>query len=329
MTQQILGIDISKESFDVAFLDGGHTHQGSFSNDKKGLQKLTRWLAKRGAKRLHVCMEATSRYWEEVAYYLHEEGHKVSVMNPKVIKKHAEATMQRNKTDKQDALTIADYCAKHEPAIWAPPPPAVRRLQVLVRHVEALKQDRQRERNRRETSSQAADVVAAIDRHIAFLDEQIADLEQRINDHIDQHPELKQQRELLLTIPGVGNVIATTFLAEVPDIKRFAQASQLAAFAGLTPGDRQSGTSLRGKGKLVKWGNTHLRGVFYMPALSAHRWNPIIAELRTRLKAKEKHNLTVIVAIMRKLLHLCYGVLKTGKPFDPNHISNNQISVDI
>lgn len=324
MTHQILGIDISKQSFDAAFLDGGHTYQGQFSNDKKGLAKLANWLKKRRAEQVHACMEATSRYWEEVAYFLYEQDHKVSVVNPKLIKKHAEATMQRNKTDKQDALTIADYCAKHEPDLWAPPPPSVRQLQVIVRHVESLKQGRQRERNRRETSTQAADVVAAIDRHIAFLDEQISDLEQRIKDLIDNHPGLKQQYELLRTIPGVGDKVATTFLAEVPNVNWFAQASQLAAFAGLTPGERQSGTSLYGKGKLVKWGNAHLRSVFYMPALSAHRWNPIIAALRTRLKAKEKHGLTIVVAIMRKLLHLCYGVLKTGKPFDPDHAAGAQ-----
>ena len=106
MTHQILGIDISKQSFDAAFLDGGHTYQGQFSNDKKGLQKLANWLKKRRAEQVHACMEATSRYWEEIAYFLYEQGHKVSVVNPKLIKKHAEATMQRNKTDKQDALTI-------------------------------------------------------------------------------------------------------------------------------------------------------------------------------------------------------------------------------
>lgn len=326
MTHQILGIDISKESFDVAFLDGGQCYQGHFSNDPKGVQQLARWLKKRRAEQVHVCMEATSRYWEESAYALHDQGYQVSVVNPKLVKKHAEATMQRNKTDKQDAKTIADYCAKHRPGPWTPPPPSVRELQVLVRHVEALKQDRQREHNRRHTSSQAVDVLAAIDRHIAFLDEQIADLEQRIKEHIDRYPALKQQRDLLHTIPGVGDVVAATFLAEVPDISRFPQASQLAAFAGLTPGESQSGTSRRGKGKLVKWGNAHLRGVLYMPALSAHRWNPIIAVQRERMKANGKHGLTINAAAMRKLLHLCYGVLKTGKPFDPNHAAYSQRS---
>lgn len=319
MNHQVLGIDISKDSFDTALLDGEHTYQGKFSNDQNGLKKLARWLKKRRAQALHACMEATSRYWEEVAYFLYEQGYQVSVVNPKLIKKHAEATMQRNKTDKQDALTIADYCLKQQPDLWTPPPPSVRQLQVLVRHVEALRQDRQRELNRRDTSGQAADVVKAIDRHVLFLDKQIADLEERIRDLIDNDPDLKQQEELLLSIPGVGEKVARTFLAEVPDVKRFAQASQLAAFVGLTPGEGQSGTSLRRKGKLVKWGNAHLRAVLYMPALSAHRWNPIAAALRERLKAKNKMGMTINVAIMRKLLHLCYGVLKTGKPFNANH----------
>jgi transposase len=325
MNQQILGIDISKDSFDVALLDGGHTYKGKFNNTQTGLKKLAKWLKKRRVQQVHACMEATSRYWEEVAYFLYEQDYKVSVVNPKLIKKHAEATMQRNKTDKQDALTIADYCAKQEPDLWTPPPPSVRQLQVLVRHVEALKQDRQRERNRRDTSGQAAAVVKAIDRHVAFLDKQIADLEERISDLIEKNPDLKQQNKLLQTIPGVGDKIARTFLAEVPNVHWFAQASQLAAFAGLTPGEGQSGTSLRRKGKLVKWGNTHLRSVFYMPALSAHRWNPIIAALRERLLAKNKLKMTVNIAVMRKLLHLCYGVLKTGKPFDPNHAIQGQI----
>ncbi|MDX1417139.1 MAG: transposase [Candidatus Promineifilaceae bacterium] len=328
MNQQILGIDISKDSFDVALLDGGHIYQGKFSSDQTGLKKLAKWLKKRRVQQVHACMEATSRYWEDVAYTLYEQGYKVSMVNPKLIKKHAQATMQRNKTDKQDAVTIVDYCAKQEPDLWTPPPPTVRQLQVLVRHVEALKQDRQRERNRRDTSSQADAVVKAIDRHVAFLDKQIADLEEEISDLIDKNPDLKQQYELLRTIPGVGDKVATTFLAEVPNVNWFAQASQLAAFAGLTPGEQQSGTSLRRKGKLVKWGNAHLRSVFYMPALSAHRWNPVIAGLRKRMQAKKKHNLTIIVATMRKMLHLCYGVLKTGKPFDPNHAIIDQISFD-
>ena len=319
MSKHILGIDIAKESLDVALLGGRQTDQGHFSNDQEGWQKLVRWLDKRRVERAHVCLEATSRYGEEVATCLHEAGHVVSVVNPKLIKKHGETTMQRNKTDKQDARLIADYCAKHQPGPWTPPPLAYRQLQAMVRHVAALKQDLQRERNRREAGSQPAEVLAAMDSHIAFLEEQITALQQRIQTHIDHHPDLKEKQELLLSIPGVGSGVATTFLAEVPDVHRFAQVAQLDAFVGLSPGNRQSGSSLNSPGHIVKWGNSHLRAILFMPALSAHRWNPIAAALRERLQERGKNGLTIVVAVMRKLLHLCYGVLKTGKPFDPNH----------
>ena len=321
-----LGIDISKDSFDVALLGGPQRYSGQFSNDRAGFKKLARWLKKRKAEEVHVCMEATGRYWEELALFLTDEGYAVSVVNPKLIKRHGEATMQRNKTDKQDAVTIADYCLKQQPDLWVPPSPAYRQLKEMVRHVTALKADRQRERNRLQSGLSTADVTTAIEAHIAFLDDQIEQLEQQIHDQIDQDPELKADKELLKSIPGVGDTIAATFLAEIGDVGLFAQADQVAAFAGLTPGERSSGTSINRPGRLVKWGNAHLRAVFFMPALSAHRWNPIIARLRQRLEARGKSKMTVAVACMRKLLHLCFGVLKTRKPFDPNHVVNVQIA---
>jgi transposase len=322
MNQYNLGIDMAKDTFDVALLGSRQTHRGHFSNDPTGFTKLARWLLKRQAQEAHACLEATGRYWEDLALFLHDQGHQVSVVNPKLIKKHAETTMQRNKTDKEDALTIADYCAKHQPAVWQPPSPAQRQLKALVRHVKVLKSDRQREVNRKHSGVPSQDVVEAIDAHIAFLEGQINDLEQRIQDLIDEDPDIRRDKELLTSIPGIGDITAAALLAEIPDVSRFAQASQLDAYAGLTPGQRQSGKSIPVQGHLVKWGNAHLRAALFMPALSSHRWNPIIAALRLRLQARDKSKMTIIVAIMRKLLHLAYGVLKTGKPFDPNYRVN-------
>lgn len=321
-----VGIDIAKDTFDVALLGGQQRHQGQFSNNRPGFGKLQRWLQKRGARGAHVALEATGSYWMELALFLQEQAYTVSVVNPKRIKRHAEAMMQRNKTDREDALTIADYCAKHAPAPWTPPSEAYLALRAMVRHLEALKTDRQREHNRLQSGIPNQQVQETIERHLAFLDKQIEELTVAIQEHIDHHPDLKRDKELLKTIPGIGDAVAAVFLAEVPDVSRFAQASQLAAFAGLTPGDRLSGTSLRGRSRLVKWGNAHLRAILFMPALSAHRWNPIIAALKKRLEARGKNGMTINVAIMRKLLHLCYGVLKTGKPFDPNHAANVQFS---
>lgn len=321
-----LGIDIAKDTFDVALLGGQQTYRGHFSNDQSGFAKLHRWLKKRGASEAHVAMEATNSYWLELAFFLHEQAYTVSVVNAKRIKRHAEATMQRNKTDREDALTIADYCRKHRPEPWTPPSEAYLALRAMARRLQTLKTDRQRERNRRQSGIPNQEVEATIVAHIAFLDEQIEALSQRIREHIDQHPDLKRDKELLTSIPGVGDVVAAVFLAEVPDVSRFPQATQLAAFAGLTPGQRQSGSSLNGRSRLVKWGNTYLRAVLFMPALSAHRWNPLIAALKQRLEDRGKNGMTITVAIMRKLLHLCYGVLKTGKPFDPNHAANVRFS---
>lgn len=326
MHQFYLGIDVAKKSFDVALLGGQQSYSGHFSNDRAGFKKLARWLKKRKAQQVHACMEATGLYWEELALFLTDEGHAVSVVNPKLIKHHAEAVMQRNKTDAQDAFTIADYCAKQQPDLWAPPSPAYRQLREMVRHVTALKADRQRERNRLQAGLSAPEVTEAIEEHISFLDEQIQQLERRIQDHIDQHPDLKADKELLISIPGISDTVAATFLAEIPDVRLFAQADQVAAFAGLTPGEHRSGSSVHRPGRLVKWGNAHLRSVFYMPALSAHKWNPIIASLKQRLAERGKSKMTIVVASMRKLLVLCYGVLKTRKPFDPNHAVNVQMA---
>lgn len=318
MADYILGIDIAKATFDVALLGGPQTYRGHFKNTPTGFRKLGRWLCNRDADVVHACMEATNRYWSALAEVLHAAGHTVSVVNPKRIKHYAESRMQRNKTDAQDALVIADYCLKHTPDAWTPTPQGYQALQAMVRRLVVLKADRQRERNRRANELPEV-VLETIDDHLEFLNQQIEQLEQGINDHIDNHPAMRRDKELLVSIPGVGDIVASTFIAEVPDVRLFAQARQLAAFFGLTPGRQESGTSRRSTGHLVKWGNPYMRRVLYMPSLSAHCHNPIIANLKERLEARGKSSLTVIVAIMRKLVHLCYGVLKTRKPFDPNH----------
>lgn len=321
MRNYVLGIDIAKDTFDVVLLGGPQRYGGHFSNDTVGFGKLLHWLEHRQADQVHACMEATNQYWIAIAELLRATGHTVSVVNPKRIKKHAEARMERNKTDSQDAWVIADYCLKHQPGPWTPPPAAYQELREMVRFLVALKQDRQRERNRRALDPSEV-VQQHIDAHLTFLNQQITQLEEEITAYIAARPALQHAKDLLISIPGVGCVVAWTFMSEIPDVSRFAQASQVAAFVGLTPGRQESGTSRHSSGRLVKWGNADLRRALYMPALSAHRYNPILAALKERLDARGKSKMTVIVAIMRKMVHLCYGVLKTQKPFDPQHALN-------
>jgi transposase len=163
----------------------------------------------------------------------------------------------------------------------------------------------------------SAHVRQAIEEHLDFLQRQIQQLEGQLKDLVQQDEQTRQQMHLRCTIPGIG-LLTAKFLAEVPDVHRFAQTAQLDAYAGLVPKIAASGQSSR-TGPLLKTGNAFLRTAFYMPALAAHRYNPIIANLKQRLARDGKAKMTIAVAAMRKLLHLAYGVLKTGKPFDPLH----------
>lgn len=314
-----LGIDVSKDKLDVALLHGEHLTTGDFSNSPIGWTKLGRWLEKRQVSQLHACLEATGRYGQGAALFLHQQGYQVSVVNPRRTKAYADSKLSRNKTDAIDAKLIADFCVTQKPGLWSPASAAQQELQALTRHLDALKEDRQRERNRLKAGLQLQTVIAAIEAHLAFLDRQIADLEQQIQQVIHQDPNLKRKRDLLTSIPAIGDTTAAVFLAEVPDVTDFPQASQLAAYAGVTPRQHHSGSSVRRRTRMAKTGNRRLRTAFFMPALAAYRYNPIIQALVTRLQQRGKSKMTIVGAAMRKLLHLAYGVLKTGQPFQPQY----------
>lgn len=311
------GIDVSKDKLDVVLLDQGQQH-AVFDNSAEGLKKLTRWLQKHCPTPLHICMEATGSYSEAPALVLYEARYLVSVVNPARIKAFADSRISRQKTDKTDALLIALFCQTQQPPLWTPPPPEQQALKAMVRHLQDLKAMRQQELNRLAVVSDAPPVLQALEQHITFLTQQIADLEQAIRQHFDQHPHLKKQRDLLDSIPGLGDTIIPVLLAEIRDITAFDNAAQLAAYAGVTPRHYRSGSSIHGRTRISKRGNATLRAALYFPAMVALRHNPIIRAFGDRLRASGHKGKAIIVAAMRKLLHLVYGVLKSQRPFDPN-----------
>ena len=320
MGQVVLGIDVSKDKLDVALLDGQKLRHRQVSNAPTGYARLVAWIRSVSSEQVHVCLEATGQYGDGIAAYLFQRGYAVSVVNPARIKAYAESKLRRFKNDKGDAELIAVYCQKECPTLWSPPDDSLRELQYLVRHLEDLKSMRQQERNRLQSGVTSLRVKADLATHIAFLDEQIERLGKDINRHIDDHPELKRQKQLLRSIPGIGDLTAAVLLGEIRDIRSFQGARQLAAYAGLVPEQRDSGTSVHRKPRLAKRGNAHLRKALYMPAIVARKHNPLMKDLSDRMLATGHCAMAIIGAIMRKLLHLVYGVIKTGKMFDPNHI---------
>jgi transposase len=316
-----IGIDVSQDTLDVALeqLNRRKPAHRSFANKPEGWAKMMNWLKHLlgqapNRDTCHFCLEATGTYSLPVATFLAEAEQRVSLLNPRRISDYAKYQNHSNKTDKADAALLADFCRKEQPDLWVAALPEVRELQALVRRLDAVKDLLQQEKCRLSAPALSASVRHSIESTITFLKQEIARLEQQIREHCDRNDGLKRQVELLQSIPGVGATTAYQVLSELPDVTRFSSAQQVAAYAGLAPCKSESGTSLK-KSKLNKAGNARLRRALYMPSLSAKVYNPPVKALYDRLYEKHKTAKKALTAAMRKLLMLCYGVLKSGQPF--------------
>lgn len=312
----VLGIDIAKAKFQVALrLADGKVRHKTFPNAAAGFEQLVAWLQRQQVRGVHACLEATGTYGDALATWLHDAGHRVSVVNPTIIHAYARTQLARSKTDRLDAELIARFTATQQPPAWTPPAVEIRQLQALVRRLDALQGMRTQEANRLAAGVPVDAVRTSIEAMLASLDAQIAHVQQLIRDHLDRHPGLRAQRDLLTTIPGIGEATAAVLIAELFD-KRYTSARQAAAFAGLVPRLVESGT-LRGRARLSKIGPGRLRKALYFPAVAALRWNPTIRAVRVRLAAAGKPPMVIIGAAMRKLIHIAYGVLKSGRAYEP------------
>lgn len=316
-TLPVLGVDIAKAKFDVAlYTQGKAAAHESFRNDPDGFARLDEWLHRRHIDQVHACMESTNTYWEQVALHLQQAGHTVSVVNPAQIKGFAKSELSRTKTDPTDADLIARFCASKQPPAWTPPTPEIRELRALVRRLDDLNQMLSQEENRLTKDVSSPVVRHSLETTITVLKQQIKEVKRQIDDHLDQHPQLRQQADLIASIPGVGTLTAANLIAEFQDIRSFQDGRQLAAYAGLSPQQGLSGSSVRRKTRLCKIGSARLRKALYMPAVVALRYNPAVQVFADRLREHGKHTRCILGAIMRKLLHWVHGVLKSGRAFD-------------
>ena len=312
--EYVLGIDIAKKKLDVCLLINGKALMKKFDNELKGFKLLQGWLRSLRIERAHACLEATGSYGEAVAEFLHEHGHQVSVVNPLRINGFAKSDLKRNKTDQADARTIAEFCLAKDPEQWHPMPSEIKQLQALTRRIESLERMLGVETNRLEMAP--VTVRQSIERMIETLREEIANVQRLIKDHINNNPDLKQQSDLLQTIPGIGEKTARLLLGEI-EFRSFESARALAAYAGVTPRKFQSGSSIN-RTKLSKLGNGRVRKSLYFPAIVAVQCNQIVKLFARRLSENGKTPMQVVGAAMRKLLHIAFGVIKNNKPFDPN-----------
>lgn len=311
-----LGIDIAKTKFDVALcLSEGARHQHTFTNDSTGFTELLAWLqARLNGSELLAGIEATGSYWVALAIQLYEQGYQVSLLNPAYVKAHGQATGLRTKTDRVDARLIADYVTKNDCERWEPLPAEREELRELMRfHADVLQLT--------VSCGQRAEglrtpLVRRFQRELsrwlkAFGQQVLA----AARAHAGQHGVLNQQVRSLQSIPGIGEVTALRLVSELP---RGRAARSVAAWAGLTPRQHVSGSSVHKPTRLCKQGSDYVRKSLYWPAITALRCCPAMQAFAMRLKLAGLQTMQIIAAAMHKLLRWAVGVLNSNKNFDPS-----------
>ena len=317
MQHPTIGIDVAKDTLDISVFTGGKALGKQVSNNQAGFTALIGWLKHRKIGTVHACLEATGRYSLGIALALHEAGHVVSIVNPAQIHDFARTKLGRNKSDTVDANHIREFAAAFQPPAWQPPSPALRRLCELQTMRAGFMASRVEWQNRANSLGGEAAAHALARQTIAHFTAQLATVDQAIAETIGGDDDLRGKCDLLLSIDGVGQMLAALVLAELPAPDVLGSSAAAVAYAGLNPRQFQSGSSVNRPTRISKIGNAVLRAGLYMPAMVAIKHNTAVSALAARLRAQGR--LTpkqILVAAMRKLLVICFGVLKSGKPFD-------------
>jgi len=318
-----IGIDVSKAKIDCAWLrEAGKLKFKVFPNTHLGFKELIEWSLKNtklDIKQLHFIMEATGVYHQSLAISLYDAGAMVSVVNPAQVKFYAQGLGVRTKNDKKDSAILARYGLKETPKLWQPEPLEIRMLKALIARFDSVEKDLQREKNRQEKaiiSEAPQEVLYSLSQMITLFETEKKRLDKLIEDHINKHENLKENKQLLESIPAVGQVISTRMLMIIGS-RDFKSASQCSAYLGLIPVQHESGSSIKGQSRLSKAGNPTIRAKLYMAAIVATCYNPDIKKQYERLTSRGKSKMSALGAAMRKLVQICFGVLKHQIPYQP------------
>ena len=316
-----LGIDVGKKDLFCHVILPLSTESERFDNNQSGIRKLISWLSKMASPpTILACLEQTGHYGKAVALALHSLGiRSLHLVNPHQIKAYGNQKLRRNKSDTADARLIAQFLkSEHEELRpWSPQPINHEKVKELSRYADALTQDTARLKTKLEAVT-LIDVKRSIIRRIKAQEKELCAIRAKISSLVAGDKQLNALNTLLISIPGFADITCQTLLAELPEIELFGNARQLAAWAGLTPRHFVSGTSGRTKTPITKVGSAYLRRALYFPAMTAMVHNPPLKEFAQRLKKNGKTGNQIVIAVMRKLLHQVYGILKSGELFNPN-----------
>lgn len=305
-----MGLDVSKLTVDVCLLKGnGEKCTTRIQNNQAGFAKLLAWLDELDVTQLHACLEPTGRYSRPLAHFLHSNRISVSQVHSFAVQNHGRSMKFRSKNDRIDAFLLADFCMKQNPACWTPPLQVQTELRDIQHRLDSLKELIKQENNRLEAGTDSPLVLDDIKESLGRLHVRCAALEKAAKELVLGDERLSSQFKIIKSIIGLGDKSAILMLAMI-DFENFKEGRKVACFAGLTPTEFDSGTSIHRRARISRLGSRELRSALYFPAMVAAQHNPQLRDFADRLRAKNKPPKVVICAVMRKLLVLASTLIR-------------------
>lgn len=328
---QSVGIDISKDSFSCCISKRDEDMNLLFSevlelkNNKTGFNQLVKWVRKNTDKDVELIyvMEATGVYYEQLAHHLHKLNQKVHVALPSKVKHYLKSLNVKTKTDINDARVIAQFGVERKLHTWQPPSPLLLSLRDLTRLYEQLQTQKTSLKNMLHCRKHSHDVNAFVLKTnksiLVTLEKQLKSCEKEIRQLIASEKWLSDKVKKLMTIDGVGFITVAVVVSETLGFEQFYNVKQVASFAGYDVVERQSGTSINGKSKISKKGNSHIRRALHFPALTAARYNNRLESTFNRIQQRNPHKMVAFVALQRKLLTLMFTLWKNDAEYIKNY----------
>lgn len=320
---KVIGIDISKQTFDVSWKEKAATISMVFPNNQEGIRSFCNHVKKGD----HCVMEASGTYFLKLAMYLHNRKVYVSVVNPLKIKRYSQMTMSRTKTDKKDAIMICAYGQNQKPEQWNPDADYIKEMNNILSTIEGYEKIATQLSNRMEAEDQLDVINKAAERSkvevLKYIEQEIIKLMRELETIGAKN--CSEALNRLRTIPGIGIKTALVLIAITGNFEYFDDVRALSAYCGLCPRIYESGTSIKGKGHICKMGNGRIRKMLYLCTWSAQKCNPECKELKERLTAKGKPAKVIKIAIANKLLRTAFGVVKGKAEYKSKVVKESMI----
>lgn len=314
---KVIGIDISKQTFDAAFLHNNEWVSLKFENKNQGFKQLLKHLATTD----WVVMEASGSYYLPLAEYLNAHNIKVCVLNPLIIKRFSQTMLYRAKTDKKDAKTIAEYGSKYELKQWEPLSKNAKKIKQLYTRLELVNKQIGQSKRQIEAFLASGYLDPFLKKETLSNINQLEKHKLKIQKEIDElsEQEYGQTLQLLGSIPGIGRKTAILLALITNDFKNFENSKQLIAYVGFSPRVFQSGTSVKGKGHICKMGKSQIRKLLYLCSWSAKFHNATCVQMYERLRTMGKSERVIKIAIANKLLKQAFAIVKSGEIYKKNY----------